>query len=380
MTRASIWAVICVVASAAAAEAADTRIRAFLGQTGEVSDNRQLSKNSKGESYSSVSTLLVDAIARTATTTIQVVGDLAYRAYGGPGDRQTPDALDKGVVGRITHEDRLGKYYVAGSLRQRDVSQVQLEENGFITRTGFVNTASAIAGFDRRMSAVDTVTWFASATHTDFSNASGTPFSDFASKGVWYHQVNHTLELLSSLEYQLLLYDNLANTQTQFVRALLGMESRLSPRLIFAGNIGAGWVNTHHDTLMFAPGLSGSSVNFLSNLRWTYQFLDSTLVSLAVWQSVGPTGLGELVKRAAVSLSLRHTLSPISYLLLATQFSHSTQTSGDTNYLFASATYGTRLTPEWRSEISYTYRHREPITASSNTVTVRLLRDVIVSP
>jgi hypothetical protein len=380
MTRAATWALICVAISAATAEAADTQIRAFFGQTGEISDNRQLSPNPKGESYGSVTNLLVDAIARTATTTFQLVGDLAYRVYGGPGDQGTPDALDKGVVGRITHSDKLGKYYVAGSWRQRDVSQVQLEEDGFITRNGFVNTTSVIGGFDRRVSPVDTVTWFASGTQTDFSNGGGTPFSDISTKGIWYHQVNRTLELLASLDYQLLLYDNVTNTQSQIARALMGTEARLSPRLVFVGNVGASWFKTDNDAPAVIPALSGSAVGFLGDLLWTYQVLDSTVVSFSARQTIGPTSLGELVKRSAVALTLRHALSPISYLLFATQFSRSTQSSGDTDYIFASATYGIRLTPEWRTELTYAYRHREPMTASSNTVTVRLSRDVIVSP
>jgi hypothetical protein len=383
MIRTAARICLCLALSVSAAEAADTEIKAAFGQTFSASDNRRLAINSPGESYNSISTLLLNAIARTARSTFEVVGNLAYRAYGGPGERMQPDALDKGIVGIATYRERDSKYFISGSYQQRDISTVQIEEDGFATLTGYVNTSTLTGGFERQIGPTDSLSLSTTGSWTDFTTPGRTPFSSISARAAWNRQVNRSLDWVASLEYQRLSYDNATDTQSQIFRVRTGLRSRLSPRLAVAANVGVGWFDTENDVIGFAPAPSGSSYGLLADVLLTYNLWKDTVAVLSASQSMGPNSLGELSKRTSVALNLRHEIDHQSYWALGGQYGRSDQTTaGATNFYVASATYGRHLNKDWRTEISYAYRYRDSVTgeADSNTISFRVSRDWVVKP
>ena len=384
MIRTAARACLCFALSVSGAHAADTEIKAAFGQTFEASDNRRLEPNSTGASYSSISTLLVNAIARTARATFEVVGNLAYRAYGGPGEQMQPDLLDKGIVGIANYRTADSKYFIIASYQQRDASTVQLEEDGFATLTGYVNTSTLTGGFERQIGPTDSVSLSVTGTMTDFTDsANGSPFNSIAARTAWNRKVNRSLDWVAALEFQRLSYDNLTNTQSQVARFTTGVRYRHSPRLAFAANVGVGWFDTQNDPFGLALAPSGDNIGFVGDLLITYNIWRDTVAILSASQTMGPNSLGELSTRSALAMSLRHEIDHRSYWALGGQVGRTSQTTeGPTGFLVASATYGRRLTRDWRTELSYAYRMRDSSTgdADSNTITFRLSRDWVVQP
>ena len=66
------------------AHAVDWKINSSLSESVDISDNRKMAINPPGTSYSSVSSLMFDARALTPSSLFALVGNLNYRAYGGP--------------------------------------------------------------------------------------------------------------------------------------------------------------------------------------------------------------------------------------------------------------------------------------------------------
>ena len=383
MIRTAARLCLCLLVSASAAEAADTEIKAVFGQTFEASDNRKLAVNSPGDSYWSTSTLLVNAVARTARSTFEVIGNLAYRAYGGSGEQMQPNTLDRGIVGIATYRERDSKYFISASYQQRDASTVQIEGDGFSTLTGYVNTTVVTGGIERQLNATDSVSLTATGTITDFTTSTGIASNNVSARATWNRKVNRRLDWVGAIEYQRLSYDNATDTLTQIARATTGITARLSPRLAVFANVGVNWLNTENEFTAPITIDSGSTVGLLADLLVTYNLMRDTVAVLSASHSIGPNSLGELQERTSAGLSVRHEINDLSYWVIGGQFSRLDQpTDGVTNLMVASATYGRRLTQDWRTELSYVFRHRQSGVgdADSNTVTFRLSKDFVLLP
>jgi hypothetical protein len=385
MIRTAARACFYIALSASAAQAADTEIRASFGQTFQASDNRKLVPNSPGDSYSSISTLVLNAVARTARSTFEVIGNLAYRAYAGSGEQMQPNTFDRGILGIATYRDRYTKYFISGSYQQRDASTVQIEEDGFSTLTGYVNTTKVIGGIERQLTATDSVSLTASGTMTDFTTPTGIASTNFSTRAAYSRKVNRRLDWIGAVEYQRLTYDNATDTLTQIVRASTGVRSRLSPRLAVAANVGVNWANTDNQFVVTPTTIeSGPNVGLLADLLVTYNLMRDTIVVFSAGHSFGPNSLGELTERSWAGLSMRHEINDLSYWLLSGQFTRLDQpTDGETNLFVTSATYGMRLGKDWRTELSYLFRHKQSGfggDASSNTITFRVSRDLVLLP
>ena len=118
----------------------------------------------------------------------------------------------------------------------------------------------------------------------------------------------------------------------------------------------------------------------------TYQLLKTTRLSLTAAQAVVPLTTGQLQKSDAIGLTLTHDINSLSNLAFSTQFSFIPATSGnsvfggqsgESEFFSASINYSYRLTREWRTNLSYTYRQRNDETgiARSSTVLFALSRD-----
>ena len=373
-----------VAASATAVAAADSEIRAIFSQSIEANDNRSLAADPIGESYSSVSTIVVDAVARTPTASLIVTGDIAYRAYGGPGENDTQDTLDKGGFARIESTDKLGKYYFSGLWRQQDVSELQLLEDGFATLSGTVTTSAISGGFQRKITPTDTVSWYASGRAVDYSLPGGTPLTSLSTTGIWTHLVNRRIDLVNSWEYQHFSYDNMTDSKVDFGRVFTGIRSRVFNRLSVAGNIGVGFLNARNNGLVDdTPLTSGSSIAWNADFLLTYKIFETTDLSVLAYHTIAPNLLGVFSERTGINLTLSHEINQLTRWSLFTQFVRSSVPEGDSSDLItASATYSVRLTPEWQSQLSYIYRHRQTAvdSAQSNAVIFRITRSATVLP
>src|SRR3954452_11645397 len=82
------------------ARAVDWSVTGNISESVEISDNRQLLPHPLGGSFNSYTGLTLDALALTPTSRFEMIGNLKYRAYGGPGEANQINVLDKNFLAR----------------------------------------------------------------------------------------------------------------------------------------------------------------------------------------------------------------------------------------------------------------------------------------
>jgi hypothetical protein len=179
--------------------------------------------------------------------------------------------------------------------------------------------------------------------------------------------------------------DDFANSQRVFWQIMTSLRSQLSSRLAFTGSVGALSSNSYQNNpqpLITPTSIQQGGVTdgMLASAGFTYQLLKTTTVSFTAAQSIVPTTLGPLQKIATVGSTLNYTINSWSDLSFSTQFSHISDNAfigGASDLFSAQVSYGYRLTRDWRTNLSYTYRNRDDVTgvASSSTILARLTYD-----
>jgi hypothetical protein len=172
---------------------------------------------------------------------------------------------------------------------------------------------------------------------------------------------------------------------------MTGVDSRINPRLGFKGNVGAGFIEVAGTNTNLVPigtespllgGQSGSAVGLLWDIVLTYRVDPTTRASLTAGQSVSPDIAGNYSKRRSVGISVGRDINHSSSINFAASFTNLTSVSSTYDFVTASVFYNYRLTKEWTSALSYTFRERasEVDRASSNSVMLVVKHEATVLP
>lgn len=375
MKRAAIAVSICFGMAPSVAFAFDWSIKASESETVELNSNQFL-RNSPAGSVGSYTTLNADAEARTPTTRFNFIGDGTYRKYWGPGAAGTAsEFLDYGFKARyeVREKTRFDREYVEASWRQQSTALALLNDLGVSTpASGFIDRLTATGGIDRSITAIDTVSLFATSTRTSYEPSSGgTPFTDTLARGNWQRSLSSVTAINLSSEYELLEYGNAFNTQVQIFREQAGFDATSSAVLSFRANAGVAYLVTDRGVSSSAFGGTTSATPVSSTVHdWigdavlTYRMLKSTTLSVIASQSVGPSVVGSLFKRDSITASLSHSINSRSTLSFSASGNRQISTT-TTDYASASATYSYNLTREWGASATYRYLHRFASTGSA---------------
>lgn len=365
---------MCFGMAPSAAFALDWSLRTTESQTVELNDNQFL-RTSPAASLGSYSTLTANAEARTPTSRFNLDGDGSYKKYWGPGvEGQTSEYLNYGFRARYeaTEKGNFDREFVQANWRQQSTALALLSDLGVVTNAGgFLDTLTATGGFDRSLSARDTLSLFATSTRTSYEPSSGgTPFTDTLARGVWRHSLSSVTALNASSEFELLNYDNAFNTRVQIYRNQLGVDATLSPVLSLRGSIGAAYLVTDGGVNPLA-GANGSNSSVSSSLAdWigdaalTYRVLKNTTLTLTASQSIAPSIVGSLFKRDSITAGLSHAINARSTLSFSASGDRSISTT-TTDFASASATYSYNFTRDLSAQLTYRYQHRFASTGGS---------------
>lgn len=369
MKRAAIAVSICFGMAPSVAFAFDWSIKASESETVELNSNQFL-RSSPAGSLGSYTTLNADAQARTPTTKFNFTGDGTYKKYWGPGAAGTAsEFLNYGFRARyeVQEKTRFDREYVETSWRQQSTALAILNDLGVsVPTSGFLNRLTATGGIDRSITAIDTVSLFATSTRTSYEPSSGgTPFTDTVARGNWRRSLNPITAINISSEYELLDYDNALKTRVQISRNQVGIDATLSAVLSFRANVGAAYLVTDRGVSSSATPVSSSLLDWIGDAVLTYRMLKSTTLSITASQSVGPSVVGSLFKRDSITASLSHSINSRSTLSFSASGNRQISTT-TTDFASASATYSYNLTREWLASATYRYLHRF---ASTGTTT-----------
>jgi hypothetical protein len=177
--------------------------------------------------------------------------------------------------------------------------------------------------------------------------------------------------------------DDSANSQRLFWQIMTGLQSRLTKRLTFNASAGEVFSNAYQSgtTAPLSPTSfqiqPGAAHDWVANVGLQYQLMKTTNISFTAAQTVAPTILGYLQKSDTVGVTLSHDINEFSNLTFSSNVAHTKALGTEGNFFSAQVSYGYKLTREWRSRVSYTYRQSISDTglARSNTVLLSLTRD-----
>jgi hypothetical protein len=365
------------------AHAFDWTVRSTLTETVEASDNRKLLTNPKGPSYTSLTSLLFDATARTLTSRFNLTGGLSYSAYAGPGETDTRDVLNNNVAARFEQSGKTSSYFITATRTESETSQIQLEETGVSTLTGSTIATSFGGGFRHDLTRRDTIAWQTTYSTSEFTLSPIAPFKSLTSSLNYTHRANQLTTMTSSLQHQQLMFDG-AQPDVTIWQAMVGMQTQLSRQLGVQGSVGT--TIREGGSMPISTSTSGSGLifNFALNYR-PIRFLEA---AVTVARSTSPTSFGQIQSSDTVGGSLRYTISEASSALFAASMStvsgaSSVPTASGTFDSFnAYATYYRRLSRGLQSTVSYRYNERESgaTSARSNTVMFSLTWDATVLP
>ena len=345
----------------------DWSLRTSESQTVELNSNQFL-RSSPAGSVGSYSTITGTAEALTPTSKLILDGDGSYRKYWGPGADGVSEALSYGAKAHYEQfgKNRFDREYVEAVWRQQSTSLALLNDLGVVSpASGFIDRFTATGGFDRSLSARDSINVFATSTRTYYEPSSGgTAFTDTLARGSWRHGVSSTTGVSLSSEAELLAYDNAFSTQISIFRNQVGMDTALSPLLSFRGNIGAAYLVTDRGVSTSAIGgvtsntpIGSTSLDWIGDAILTYKFMKTATLSVIASQSVGPSIVGSLIKRDSVTASVNYLINSRENLTFSA--SGNRQIAGTTtDYASVSATYGYRPIRDVSLQFSYRYQHR----------------------
>jgi hypothetical protein len=378
--RTAIALSVCFGAVPSAAYAFDWSIQTTQSESVELNDNQFLRTPPTGGSIGSYSTLTANAEARTYDSKFDLNSDGNYNKYWGPGvDGLPSETLSYGFKAHyeLDGKNNFDREFVESSWRQTSTALALLNDLGIATPvSGFLDTLTASGGIDRSVSALDSLSLFATSTRTSFEPSSGgTEFTDTLARGSWRHSYSSLVAFNASSEFELLNFDNATNTSEQIYRNQLGIDATLSPLLSFRGNAGAvyiitdGGVNPLAGTVTNSLASSASSalLDWIGDAALTYKMLKNTTFTLTASQTVAPSVVGSLFKTDIIAAGLSYTINDRSTLSFAATGSRSIATTS-TDFASASATYGYSLTQQWNAQLTYRYQHRFASSGGGTTI------------
>jgi hypothetical protein len=373
--------------------AADVSINGNVSQQVEASDNYFLLNSPSGYTVRPLSAVKLDVLAATPDTRYLLDSNYSYYKYLGPGAQDTPLSWGTPASEKfsIDHTDKLDKYNFAASWTRSDLAATILTQTGTTSGRGTLDTFNYTGGVTRALTRLDSISWSAQVTTVSYSDPDQTPYVDYATVLAWNHNLSATTVFTNTLNFDWLVVDDAANSQRLFWNPMTGVQSKLTPRLTFTGQIGAGFVNAYQQGTVpsIIPSTSsfqsqpGATKDWMGNFRLGYKLSPTTEVSLYAAQAIVPTVTGQLQKADSVGSTLNYSINHSSRLSFFAQFSQITSSqiaaaSPTVSDLFsASANYEYDLTREWHTKISYTYRQRNDDTglARSSTILLKLSRD-----
>ena len=385
MKRSVFPVCLCLGIFATGAFAADFSSKGSLSQSIEGSDNYFLVNTPSGTTFKSLSAVNLSFLARTPMTRYLLDTHFSYYKYSGHGaaDTQLQNGTPADATFRIDHTTELTKYNLATSWKHADLASTLLTQTGVASAHGTQDTYNINGGFTRDLNRRDSITWSTQASTASYTDSTQTPYKDVTTTLAWNRLLSPRTTLNNSVMFDWFAADNSASSQRLFWQVMTGFQSKLTKRLTFSASAGEVFVNAYQHEMVLPPGAiplslvqPGAGHDWVANVGLQYQLLKNTNLSVTAAQTIAPTVLGDLQKSDTVGATLSHDINEFANLSFTSNVAHTTGgTKG--NAFSAGVAFGYKLTREWRTRLSYTYRQRNDDTglAKSSTVLLSLTRD-----
>jgi hypothetical protein len=362
--------------------AVDWSLSSTLSQSFELNDNQFMRTMLAGGTLGSYTTVTANALALTPTSRFTLDGVVGYQKFWGPGTEGISQT-ESNSVGVNAHYETWGKNnddkdWLDGSFHQSSTLVAVLGDLGVTTNAhGNIDRTMIGGGIQRSLSALDLVSVSATSALTTYDPASsGTEFTDSSVTGTWRHRVDPLTTVSATSQLEWLNYDTSPVSNLIILRETGGFETSLSPILSYGGNVGVVYSNAEVGAnsplgplLIPAPASTvvltpGSTVGFIGDAHAIYRILKNTTLNLFASETVAPSVVGTLTKRATLHAGVTQIINARSSVSLAADISQQTSSGITNDFLSGTVSYSYQLAREWNASLTYRYLHR---TASSGS-------------
>jgi hypothetical protein len=358
----------------------DWALSSTLSQTFELNDNQFMRTFPPGGTLGSYTNVSANALALTPTSLLTLDGNVGYRKFWGPGTEGITQTESDSIGVRAHYEtwgkNRDDKDWLNASFYQSSTLVGVLGDLGLTTNVhGNIDRTMIGGGIQRSLSAMDLVSVYATSTLTTYDPASsGTEFTDTSAGATWRHRVSPLTTASVNSQVEWLNYDTTPISNLILLRETAGFETTLSPLLSYGVNLGVIYGNAEVGTssplgplLIPVPSSTvaltgGSAVGFIGDAHAIYRILKNTTLNLFASQTIAPSIVGTLTKRATLHAGVTQIINARSSVSLAGDISRQTSSGITNDFLSGSVTYGYQLARDWNASLTYRYLHR---TASS---------------
>ena len=402
MKTSVLTATLLATALSGGAFAAEVAIKGSINEKTDASNNYFLVTKPSGATVKSLTAGTLDFLARTPTTSYLLDTHYSYYKYFGPGaaDSNPVWGTPASALFSVDHVTELDRFNLAASWSRTDAAQTQLTQSGVVSTHGSIDTYNVNGGVVHDLGRSDIISWSAAANTASFTDPNQVPYKDVTSTILWAHTFSPTTSFTNSVNFDWFSQDNAADSQRLMWRFMSGAQSRLTQRLSIHGNIGIVFANAYENgnaaaapivlvppspefpvpSTPFQP-LVGAGHGWIGDVGLSYQLLKDTTVSFTAAQAITPLFNGQLQQSSSLGMNVSYDINQYSNLVFLTQYSQTSlpgqlgqTTATASDFFTAGVTYSYRLTREWRSNLSYTYRENVG-QANSNTVSFSLTRD-----
>ena len=247
---------------------------------------------------------------------------------------------------RTNHVTELDRFNFAASWSRSDAAVTQLAQTGVANARGSINTYDVNAGVTHDLGRIDTISWTVDWNTVSFTDPTQIPYNDVNSTILWAHTFSPTTTFTNSVNFDWFSQDNAANSQRLLWRFTSGVQSQLTPRLTFNGQIGLIFANAYQNgnaqstsvtpifepgvTPVFVPGVTpfqpliGAGHGWIGNVGLSYRLLKDTSVSFNAAQAITPMFTGQLQQSSSLATSLNRQINQLSNLSFFASYAQTT--------------------------------------------------------
>jgi hypothetical protein len=343
---------IALYAVATPVVAADLSLRLNASEGLEFNDNIGATSINKDAAVVSTTSVGLDILARSKTYLLRLSPGVTARRNFFANSSSDFDIFPT-LTADFSGSRKLTSYGLAASISQSNINSSELIPGlGLFTVNGsqFVSTASASLG--QRLTRIDSVSWSAGITDTNYNVTSIVPSRAFRSNTVYNTNVgwkrDWTQLIATNLSASLSYYDPYDNGPTRVTfEPNAKLDAKLTKRL--SATLGAG-------LSISKPENGDTSTSLVFNTGANYNLSKDTVVSASFNSGVSAAQNGTLFDRYSFETNVKHQVNDLLSVSLATIYSIKPIENGpDTTAFSFAPAINYQLARDWNSSLSYQF-------------------------
>ena len=366
--------------------AGDWRLEAKATEKVDFNDNYGLKGDPEGVVIGSTTSLNTNAIYKGHDYRFDLVGDLSYRDYFGPGADDISSILNPRIETKFSKTGKTAAFDFAASFARTEASSVDDLEPIIIPIKTYRDALNVSSSYRHSFGPRSTAGVTASFQKVMFedSGANLTPSMSSSLGLFWSERLTKRTTLTANTSASWLVLDDLANTNRETLLGRLSVSSQLSPRLRFQAGAGVQVIFSQLDAIIppIDEPVDTAKLGWSGDFRLDYTYKLGTISAFAT-HATEPATLGDLQRRYTFGLFASRKINEISGLNLSLQY-RIAEIGPDENQhvLTLSPTYALQLTDDWSMQTGYkfTYVSDDAGDAKSNNLFLSVSKALTISP